>query len=95
MCVTRRIRVGCAVGTSKKGEKIRAPSTARTLMEIVITLPGHRVEVEVVGHVSPSVKHDSLSIRGLLRSSTAQPIVARSALVRIKDKNDDSDDRDR
>jgi hypothetical protein len=59
------------------------------------TVPGQRVEVEVVGQVSPLVRHDSLSIRGLLRSSTAQPIVARSASVRVKDTNDDSDDRDR
>jgi hypothetical protein len=59
------------------------------------TLPGQRIELEIDGHVSPSVSRDTtLSIRGLLRSSTALPVAARSASVRITDNSDD-DDRER
>ena len=49
-------------------------------------LPDQRMHIELHGHVSPSLSgHADLAIEGQLRSSTALPVFARSAAVRVKD----------
>jgi hypothetical protein len=58
------------------------------------TLPGQDVEVGIQGHVSHSVKVGStLDIHGLLRSSTALPVVARGRVTKVDRGHDDDSDR--
>jgi uncharacterized repeat protein (TIGR01451 family) len=66
---------------------------------IVVTLgrtaPGQRIALEIVGHVSSTVRQGSdLRFAGQLASSTALPVFARTVLVKVGHPDDDRD-RDR
>jgi hypothetical protein len=54
------------------------------------TLPGQEIELEIHGRVSPSLKQGThLAIGGLLRSSTAVPVAARTVTTTIGHSKDD------
>jgi len=68
--------------------------------EVVISLgrtrPGQRVELQIVGDVSPTLKRGSrLVMTGLLRSSTALPLTIPIVVAHVVDGRPEDDDRDR
>jgi len=66
--------------------------------DVVVTLgrtvPGERVEVEIVGRASPSLPRGSrLTFTGALWSSTALPVTARSVTTKVGQPEDDDRER--